>query len=80
MLGKVTKSDDGLPAEQLEYFLARDYNRNDRVGKSQLEWQYEDVLHGYKSKVKNVTDKTGNVIENHPISKGKKGKDLGLEH
>ncbi|MDR7235610.1 peptidoglycan D,D-transpeptidase FtsI family protein [Neobacillus drentensis] len=78
VLGKVTKSDDGLPAEQLEYFLARDYNRNDRVGKSQLEWQYEDVLHGYKSKVKNVTDKTGNVIENHPISKGKKGKDLVL--
>ncbi|NHC39703.1 penicillin-binding protein 2 [Bacillus sp. MM2020_1] len=78
VLGKVTKSDDGLPAEQLEYFLARDYNRNDRVGKSQLEWQYEDVLHGYKSKVKNVTDKTGNVIENHPVSKGKKGKDLVL--
>jgi len=78
VLGKVTKSDDGLPADQLEYFLARDYNRNDRVGKSQLEWQYEDVLHGYKSKVKNVTDKTGNVIENHPVSKGKKGKDLVL--
>jgi cell division protein FtsI/penicillin-binding protein 2 len=78
VLGKVTKSDEGLPAEQLEYFLARDYSRNDRVGKSQLEWQYEDVLHGYKSKVKNVTDKTGNVVENHPVTKGKKGKDLVL--
>ncbi|MBT2736301.1 penicillin-binding protein 2 [Bacillus sp. ISL-7] len=78
VLGKVTKSDEGLPAEQLEYFLARDYSRNDRVGKSQLEWQYEDVLHGYKSKLKNVTDKTGNIIENHPVSKGKKGKDLVL--
>lgn len=78
VLGKVTKSDEGLPAEQLEYFLTRDYSRNDRVGKSQLEWQYEDVLHGYKSKVKNVSDKTGNVIENHPVSNGKKGKDLVL--
>lgn len=78
VLGKVTKSDEGLPAEQLEYFLARDYSRNDRVGKSQLEWQYENVLHGYKSKIKNVTDKTGNVIENHPVSNGKKGKDLVL--
>lgn len=78
VLGKVTKSDEGLPAEQLEYFLARDYSRNDRVGKSQLEWQYEDVLHGYKSKVKNVTDKSGNIIENHPVFKGKKGKDLVL--
>lgn len=78
VLGKVTKSDEGLPADQLAYFLARDYSRNDRVGKSQLEWQYENVLHGYKSKVKNVTDKTGNVIENHPVSNGKKGKDLVL--
>jgi cell division protein FtsI/penicillin-binding protein 2 len=78
VLGKVTKSDEGLPADQLEYFLARDYSRNDRVGKSQLEWQYENVLHGYKSRVKNVTDKTGNVIENHPVSNGKKGKDLVL--
>ncbi|MBV7504679.1 penicillin-binding protein 2 [Bacillus sp. sid0103] len=78
VLGKVTKSDEGLPADQLEYFLARGYSRNDRVGKSQLEWQYENVLHGYKSKVKNVTDKTGNVIENHPVSNGKKGNDLIL--
>jgi cell division protein FtsI/penicillin-binding protein 2 len=78
VLGKVTKSDEGLPAEQLEYFLARDYSRNDRVGKSQLEWQYENVLHGYKAKIKNVTDQTGNVIENHPVSNGKKGKDLVL--
>ncbi|MEH7503686.1 penicillin-binding protein 2 [Neobacillus drentensis] len=78
VLGKVTKSGEGLPADQLEYFLARDYSRNDRVGKSQLELQYEDVLHGYKSKVKNVTDKTGNAIENLPLSKGKKGKDLVL--
>ncbi|WP_420489888.1 peptidoglycan D,D-transpeptidase FtsI family protein [Neobacillus drentensis] len=77
-LGKVTKSDEGLPAEQLDYFLARGYSRNDRVGKSQLEMQYEDVLHGYKSKVKNITDKTGSVIETQPVNDGKKGKDLVL--
>jgi len=78
VLGKVTKSGEGLPADQLDYFLARGYSRNDRVGKSQLEMQYEDVLHGYKSKVKNITDNTGNVIETHPVYTGKKGKDLVL--
>jgi penicillin-binding protein A len=78
VLGKVTKSEEGLPADQLDYFLARGYSRNDRVGKSQLELQYEEVLRGYKSKVKNITDKTGNVIESIPVTNGHKGKDLIL--
>ncbi|WHY88334.1 penicillin-binding protein 2 [Neobacillus novalis] len=78
VLGKVTKSDEGLPAEQLDYFLARGYSLNDRIGKSQLELQYEDVLHGTKSKIKNSIDKTGNIIETNVMSVGKKGKDLVL--
>ena len=78
ILGNVTKSEEGLPAEQLDYFLSLGYNRNDRVGKSQLELQYEDVLHGHKSKVKTVTDKQGNVIETEVVSDGKRGKDLVL--
>ncbi|MCM3764297.1 penicillin-binding protein 2 [Neobacillus niacini] len=78
VLGKVTKSEEGLPADQLDYYLARGYSRNDRVGKSQLELQYEEVLRGYKSKVKNITDKTGNVIETMPVTSGQKGKDLIL--
>ncbi|QED50114.1 peptidoglycan D,D-transpeptidase FtsI family protein [Cytobacillus dafuensis] len=78
VLGKVTESDEGLPAEQLEYFLARDYSRNDRVGKSYIEQQYEEVLHGQKAKVKNVTDKAGKVLETIPITDGKRGQDLVL--
>ncbi|MEH7106539.1 peptidoglycan D,D-transpeptidase FtsI family protein [Bacillus sp. JJ1764] len=78
LLGKVTNSEEGLPAEQLEYYLSKGYNRNDRVGKSQLEFQYEEILRGYKSKIRNVTDKSGNVIESHPITDGKNGKDLVL--
>ena len=78
VLGKVTNSKEGLPADQLEYFLARGYSRNDRVGKSQLELQYEEVLRGQKSKVKNVTDKTGMILETLPITDGKTGKDLVL--
>ncbi|MDA6161786.1 penicillin-binding protein, partial [Escherichia coli] len=43
VLGKVTDTNEGLPQERLDYFLARDYSRNERVGKSYLEMQYEDV-------------------------------------
>lgn len=78
VLGNITSSEEGVPAERLEFFLTRDYNRNDRVGKSQLESQYEEILCGHKEKIKNITDKTGNVIETEPISNGKKGKDLVL--
>jgi penicillin-binding protein A len=78
ILGNVTKTEEGLPAERLDHYLSLGYNRNDRVGKSQLELQYEDVLHGHKSKVKTITDKQGNVIETEVVSNGKRGKDLVL--
>jgi penicillin-binding protein A len=78
IIGKVSSSDRGLPSERLEHYLARDYNRNDRVGLSYIEEQYEDVLHGQKAKVKNITDKSGNVLETIVVSEGKRGKDLVL--
>ncbi|MGQ0438050.1 penicillin-binding protein, partial [Bacillus sp. B-TM1] len=55
VLGGVSTSDEGLPRERLDYYLVRDYNRNERVGKSYLEQQYEDSLHGTKAEVKNIT-------------------------
>jgi penicillin-binding protein A len=78
VLGNVSSSDEGLPSEQLDFYLSRDYNRNDRIGKSYIEMQYEDVLHGQKAKVKNKTDKAGNVLETEVISDGQRGKDLLL--
>src|SRR5699024_12329127 len=36
--------DEGIPADKEDYFLTRGYNRNDRIGKSGLEEQYEDIL------------------------------------
>lgn len=78
VLGNISTSDEGLPKEELNYFLARDYNRNDRVGKSYLEHQYESVLHGQKAKVKNITDKAGNLLEEIELTAGQPGKDLIL--
>ncbi|MBT2701561.1 penicillin-binding protein 2 [Bacillus sp. ISL-40] len=78
ILGDVTSSEAGIPKEQLEKYMARDYSRNDRVGKSYLELKYEDVLHGQKAKVKNVTDKSGKILSTEVVSEGKRGKDLVL--
>ncbi len=78
ILGKVSDSEKGLPREKLEYYLARGYSRNDRVGLSYIEQQYEDVLHGQKAKVKNITDKGGNVLDTQIITEGQRGKDLVL--
>lgn len=78
VLGTVSNSDEGLPADSLDYFLSRGYSRNDRVGKGYLEWQYEDILRGRKRKVQNITDKKGNVLETQVILDGQRGKDLIL--
>ncbi|HDX9707758.1 TPA: penicillin-binding protein 2 [Bacillus thuringiensis] len=78
VLGGVSTSDEGLPKERLDYYLVRDYNRNDRVGKSYLEQQYEDSLHGKKAETRNITDKEGNVLEAINIFKGQRGNDLNL--
>ncbi|MBS8264305.1 penicillin-binding protein 2 [Mesobacillus boroniphilus] len=78
VLGRVTTSSEGLPAERIDYFMSRGYTRNDRVGKSYLELEYEDILQGKKEKVVNVTDKAGELIEKELVSEGQRGKDLIL--
>ncbi|MGY0011245.1 peptidoglycan D,D-transpeptidase FtsI family protein [Bacillus anthracis] len=78
VLGNVSNSDEGLPSERLDYYLVRDYSRNDRVGKSYIERQYEDVLHGTKKEVRSVADKQGTTIRTETISEGKSGKNLTL--
>lgn len=78
ILGKVTSAKEGLPEDMLDYFTARDYSRNDRVGKSYLEQEYEDVLQGQKEVIKNVTDNSGSVLESDVVREGKSGKDIVL--
>lgn len=76
VLGRVTTTNEGLPADRIDYYMSRGYTRNDRVGKSYLELEYEDVLQGKKEKVINVTDKAGELIEKQLVSEGQRGKDL----
>lgn len=78
ILGDVSSSDQGLPKEQLDQYLAEGYSRNDRVGTSYIEQEYENVLQGQKEQVKNITDKSGNIVSQQVVSKGERGKDLVL--
>ena len=78
MLGEVTSADEGLPAERVDYYTAKGYKLNDRVGKSYIEELYDSVLQGRKGKVKTVTDQNGNVVSTETVSEGKSGKDIVL--
>ncbi|MCG7345130.1 penicillin-binding protein 2 [Sporosarcina sp. ACRSL] len=78
ILGTMTSSIEGLPRTHLDYYLARDYSRNDRVGRSYFEQYYEELLKGQKTIVKNVKDRTGRVIETKTVREGEPGKDLVL--
>ncbi|WP_082883761.1 peptidoglycan D,D-transpeptidase FtsI family protein [Bacillus sp. SJS] len=78
ILGGVTSSSQGILQERKAYYQARGYARNDRVGKSRLEYQYEEYLNPRKAKVEYVTDKNGNTISEKVVDPGRRGLDLQL--
>ncbi|WP_284140409.1 MULTISPECIES: penicillin-binding protein 2 [unclassified Virgibacillus] len=78
IIGNITDEKRGIPRESMEYYLAKGYSRNDRVGISGLEEQYEDVLRGRKEKIEYTTNKNGQVVDMETVVKGERGKDLVL--
>ncbi|MGM9951676.1 MAG: peptidoglycan D,D-transpeptidase FtsI family protein [Lysinibacillus sp.] len=76
VLGRTTTPSKGIPKSRLDYYLAREYSRNDRVGESYFEAQYEELLQGEKSVVKNITNKKGQIVETVTTYDGEPGKDL----
>lgn len=76
VLGSVTTSKQGLPEEMLDYYLALGYSRNDRVGKSGIEMEYETILSGDKA-IYTVDYEEGNAVLNE-INQGSKGYDVQL--
>lgn len=78
ILGEVTTEEKGVPESQLSTYLAKGYARNDRVGNSQLEKEYEPVLSGSKSKSETQTNNSGDIIETIEQYAGKKGDNLVL--
>ena len=73
MLGKVSSSSQGVPAEEMEYYLSKGYSLNDRVGISYIEKQYEEYLRGEKALYEIV-----NSHETKLIKEGSRGKDIVL--
>ena len=78
IFGDVSTSTEGIPKELTEQYLSKGYSRNDRVGKSYLEYQYDDILKGKKKEMKYTTDKSGEVIDSKVINPGSRGDDLVL--
>jgi cell division protein FtsI/penicillin-binding protein 2 len=73
ILGKVSTSAQGIPAEEKDYYLEKGYSLNDRVGISYLEKEYEDYLKGEKALYEVV-----NSHEVRLLKEGKRGKDIVL--
>lgn len=77
-IGSITTEAKGIPEEKEEYFMSRGYNRNDRVGTSGLEEQYEEYLRGRKEQIQYTTTKKGEIVDSETIVEGERGKDLVL--
>ncbi|MBO5414868.1 MAG: penicillin-binding protein 2 [Bacilli bacterium] len=73
MLGKVSTSSQGIPAELKDEYLKKGYSLNDRVGLSYIEKQYEDYLKGEKALYEVI-----NSNELKLVKDGKRGNDIVL--
>ena len=73
ILGTVSTSSQGIPAEEKDYYLEKGYSLNERVGLSYLEKQYEEYLRGEKAVYE--------VVSSHElklIDEGSRGNDIVL--
>nr|WP_227994970.1 penicillin-binding protein 2 [Oceanobacillus sp. CFH 90083] len=78
ILGSISSQEQGIPAEDLSAYLTKGYSRNDRVGRSGLEEQYEDFLRGRKEQIQYTTRQNGSIVGSETIVAGERGKDLVL--
>lgn len=77
VFGKVTTKKEGLPLDQQELLLAKDYSNDSRVGTSGLEAQYESILAGTSASYKLTYDNDGNPILD-TVDEGQKGSHIQL--
>lgn len=75
VIGKITTSTQGLPADNLDYFLSRGYQRNAPVGVSGLEFQYNDLLSGTEE-ISLVTYDSNGLAQTEVIQQGMAGYDI----
>ncbi len=78
LLGNVTSTESGLPLDQQDYYLAKGYALNDRVGESYLEYQYEDLLRGSKTTFETEVSQDGDIIRTEQTYEGEMGNTIQL--
>lgn len=78
IIGSVSTEKSGLPSDNLQYYLAQGYSRNDRVGTSYLEKEYEPLLKGTKSQIEVETKGNGDIQQTKTVYKGQAGASLML--
>lgn len=78
IIGHVSTEEQGLPEDGVNSLLAQGYSRNDRVGTSYLEKQYESVLHGSKSQSQVEVGANNQILSSNVLFKGQKGSNLNL--
>ena len=78
IIGSVSTEKSGLPSDNLQYYLRNGYSRNDRVGTSYLEKEYEPLLKGTKSTSRVTTKSNGNIQQTKTVYNGQAGASLML--
>lgn len=76
--GTVSNEKTGLPSDRVNELLAQGYSRNDSVGQSYLERQYEPVLRGTKSQTQIVLNSDNQIKKEIKKYGGQKGDNLQL--
>nr|WP_228765881.1 penicillin-binding protein 2 [Bombilactobacillus apium] len=78
VIGKVSTEKQGLPDDRINQLLAQGYSRNDRVGTSYLEQEYEPILRGSKSKTQISVGSNNRLTDSIQKYKGAQGLNLNL--
>lgn len=76
VIGSVSSEKTGVPEDNLDYYLAQGYSRNDRVGTSYLEKEYESILKGTKTLSEVEVSSDNQVEQNNVTYAGIKGSSL----
>lgn len=77
VLGTVSSNTEGLPSENADYYLQKGYQYNSTVGKSGLEFQYNDILAGTAQESMITYDSKG-LAHRHITRQAVRGNDIYL--
>lgn len=77
VLGTVSTSTQGLPSENADYYLQRGFQYNAEVGRSGLEYQYNDLLAG-QAQISKITYDSNGLAKQTVTRSAVKGNDIYL--